>query len=94
MTLESTYSTIDNDHSLTESDYNENDDYDSLEYHFSSYGHQALTLFKVFIQRLDNLRHLQYILYNWLIGNQLIIRFSNRADSKDPLRALASVFRV
>jgi hypothetical protein len=72
----------------------DDDDYDSLEYHFSSYGYQALKLFRKFIEKLNNIKHLQYILYNWIIGNQLIIKYTNRIDNKDYIRAFASVFRV
>lgn len=72
----------------------DDDDYDSLEYQFSSYGFEAFKLFKEFIQKLNNIHHLQYILTNWLIGNQLIIKYTNRIDNKDFIRAFASVFRV
>jgi hypothetical protein len=75
-------------------DDDDDDDYDSLEYHFSSYGYQALKLFRQFIQKLNNIKHLQYIIYNWIIGNQLIIKYTNRIDNKDYIRAFASVFRV
>ncbi|CAF1004965.1 unnamed protein product [Adineta steineri] len=74
-------------------DYDE-DDFDSLEYHFSSYGFEALKLFKMFIQKLNNINYLEYILYNWIIGNQLIIKYTNKTNNKDYIRAFASVFRL
>jgi hypothetical protein len=84
--------------SLDNSNHDENgfddDDYDSLEYQFSSYGFDALKFFKEFIQKLNNINHLQYILSNWTIGNQLIIKYTHRNDNKDFIRAFASVFRV
>jgi len=84
--------------SIDDSNHYENgfddDDYDSLEYQFSSYGFEALKFFKEFIQKLNNINHLQYILSNWMIGNQLIIKYANRIDNKDFIRAFASVFRV
>jgi hypothetical protein len=97
-------STVANSHrsylssSIENSNHYENgfddDDYDSLEYQYSSYGFEALTLFKQFVQKLNNITHLQYILSNWMIGNQLIIKYTNRIDNKDYIRAFASVFRV
>jgi hypothetical protein len=72
----------------------DDDDYDSLEYQFSSYGFEGLKFFKEFILKLNNINHLQYILSNWIIGNQLIIKYTNRIDNKDFIRAFASVFRV
>jgi hypothetical protein len=77
-----------------ENGFDDEDDYDSLEYQFSSYGYEALTLFKQFILKLNNINHLQYILSNWMIGNQLIIKYSNRIENKNSIRAFASVFRV
>ncbi|CAF3424184.1 unnamed protein product [Rotaria sp. Silwood1] len=88
----SIYASIDNNYQ------NENvfddDDYDSLEYQFSSYGNKALQLFKEFIEKLNDMKHLQYILYNWIIGNQLVIKYTNRIDNKEFIRAFASVFRL
>ena len=75
-------------------DDDDDDDYDSLEYHFASYGFQALRLFRKFIMKLDNLKYLHYILFNWLTGNQLIIKYQNRTEDKDFIRAFISVFRV
>jgi len=72
----------------------DDDDYDSLEYQFSSYGSEALKYFKEFIFKLNNINHLEYILSNWIIGNQLIIKYTNRIDNKNFIRAFASVFRV
>ncbi|CAF3068379.1 unnamed protein product [Rotaria socialis] len=84
------YNTNDNDFS----DRDDDDDYDSLEYQFSSYGCKALQLFRDFSQKLKSLKHLQYILYNWIIGNQLIIKYTNSTDNKEIIRAIASVFRL
>jgi hypothetical protein len=82
-------------HNLSENVFDDDDDdYDSLEYQFSSYGYEALQLFRQFIQKLNNTEHLQFILYNWMIGNQLIIKYTNKIDNKDFIRAFASVFRV
>ncbi len=77
-----------------ENGFDNDDDYDSLEYQYSSYGFEALKLFKQFIQKLNNITYLQYILSHWIIGNQLIIKYTNRIDNKDYIRAFASVFRV
>ena len=77
-----------------ENGFDDEDDYDSLEYQFSSYGYQALKLFRQFIQKLNNPSHLQYILSNWIIGNQLIIKYTNQTDDQDFIRAFASVLRV
>ena len=84
---------VDNDN-CNDSNSEDDDDYDSLEYHFSSYGFQALRLFRKFIVKLDNLKYLHYILFNWLTGNQLIIKYQNRTEDKDFIRAFISVFRV
>ncbi|CAF3582779.1 unnamed protein product, partial [Rotaria sp. Silwood2] len=43
---------------------------------------------------LNDIKHLQYILYNWIIGNQLIIKYTNRIDNREFIRAFASVFRL
>ena len=77
-----------------ENGFDDEDDYDSLQYQFSSYGYQALKFFKQFIQKLNNLTHLQSILSNWVIGNQVIIKYTNRTDDQDFIRAFASVLRV
>jgi hypothetical protein len=90
----SLYSNIDSHHQ-TENGTDDNDeDFDALQYQFSSYGHEAYQIFHLFIKKLNNIKHLQYILYNWLIGNRLIIKYTNRIDNKDLIRALVSVFRV
>ena len=80
--------------STTQSDISDEDDYDSLQYQYSSYGQIPLQLFKEFIARLGNVLHLRYILYHWVIGNQLIVQYINRIDDKDFIRAFASVLRV
>jgi hypothetical protein len=89
----SLYSTVDSYHQ-TENGLDNEDDFDSLQYQFSSYGHEAYKLFQLFIKKLNNIKYLQYILHNWLIGNRLIIKYTNRIDNKDLIRALVSVFRV
>ena len=90
----SLYSTTENYHQH-ENGFHENEiDFDSLEYHFPSYGQEALKLFQSFIKKLNNIKYLQYILHNWVIGNRLIIKYTNRMDTKDVLYALISVFRV
>ncbi|CAF1396116.1 unnamed protein product [Adineta ricciae] len=70
------------------------DDFDSLQYQFSSYGYEAFKLFELFTKRLNNVKHLQHILHNWVIGNRIILKYTNRTDCKDSIRALASVFRL
>ena len=70
------------------------DDYDSLQYQFSSYGNAALNLFREFITKLNSSEHLEFILYHWVIGNQLIIKYTNYMEDKDFVRALVSVLRV
>lgn len=70
------------------------DDYDSLQYQFSSYGNAALNLFREFISKLNSTEHLKFILYHWVIGNQLIIQYTNYMEDKDFVRALVSVLRV
>jgi hypothetical protein len=91
----SLYSTVDsyrqNENGFDDDD---EDDFDSLQYQFSSHGQQAFRLFELFIKKLNNPKYLQYILHNWVIGNQLIIKYTNRIDNKESIRALASVFRV
>ena len=82
------------EHSDNDLDDDEDDDYDSLDYQFSSYGYQALKLFKNFIKKLNDINHLQYILHNWTIGNQLIIKYNNKIDNKELIRAFASVLQV
>jgi len=91
----SMYSTVDSYHQ-SDNGFNDNntEDFDSLEYQFSSYGPEAFKLFELFIKKLNNIKYLQYILHNWVIGNRLIIKYTNRIDNKDLIRALASVFRV
>lgn len=91
----SLYSAADNS-SRTENGFFDDydDDFDSLQYQFSSYGYEAFKLFELFIKRLNNVKHLQHILHNWVIGNRIILKYTNRTDGKDPIRALASVFRV
>jgi hypothetical protein len=89
----SLYSNVDTYHS-NENGFNDDDDFDSLQYQYSSYGHEAFKLFELFVKKLNNTKYLQYILYNWVTGNRLIIKYTNRMDNKDLIRALASVFRV
>ncbi|CAF1124957.1 unnamed protein product [Rotaria sordida] len=74
--------------------YNDDDDFDSLQYQFSSNSHEAFKLFQLFIKKLNNTKYLQYVLYNWVIGNRLIIKYTNRTENKDLIRCLASVFRL
>ncbi|CAF0783594.1 unnamed protein product [Adineta steineri] len=90
----SLYSTIDNYHQNENGYYDDEDDFDSLQYQFSSYGYEALKLFELFIKKLNNIKYLQYILNNWVIGNRLILKYTNRMDSKDLICALASIFRL
>jgi hypothetical protein len=89
----SVYSTIDHSNS-NQNGFDHDNDYDSLQYQFSSYGYEGLKLFKQFITKLNNIKYLQYIFCNWVIGNQLIIKYTNRTHNKDLIRAFASVFRV
>lgn len=90
----SIYSNVESYHH-SENGFNDNDeDIDLLKYHYSTYGHEAFQLFDLFIKKLNNIKHLQFILQNWLIGNRLIIKYTDRTDNKDSIRALASVFRV
>ncbi|CAF3132197.1 unnamed protein product [Rotaria socialis] len=72
----------------------EEDDFDSLQYNYSSNSHEAFKLYELFIKKLNNAKYLQHILHNWVIGNRLIIKYTNRTDNKDLVRALASVFRL
>jgi hypothetical protein len=88
------YSNIDTYHPNENGVNNNDDDFDSLQYQFSSYGREAFKLFQLFVKKLNNTKYLQYILHNWMIGNRLIIKYTNRIDNKDLIRALASVFRV
>ncbi|CAF4221748.1 unnamed protein product [Rotaria sp. Silwood2] len=74
--------------------FHDDDDFDSLQYQFSSNSHEAFQIFELFIKKLNNTKYLQYILHNWVIGNRLIIKYTNRIDNKDLIRALASVFRL
>ncbi len=91
----SIYSTVDSYHQSDNGLYDNNtEDFNSLEYQFSTYGHEAFKLFELFIKKLNNIKYLQYILHNWVIGNRLIIKYTNRIDNKDLIHALASVFRV
>jgi len=86
-------SSLENSYSF-ENNFDDEDDYDSLDYHYSTHAYEAFYLFKQFIQKLDHIQYLQYILSNWIIGNQLIIRYTNHTDNIDYPRAFASVFRV
>ncbi len=81
---------MDNYHQY-ENDFHDDNDFDSLQYQFSSYGYEA---FKLFIKKLNNPKYLQYILQNYVIGNRIILKYTNRIDNKDLIRALASIFRV
>ena len=45
-------------------------------------------------KQLNNIQYLAYILHNWTIGNQLVIKYINRTDNKQFIRAFASVFQV
>ena len=89
----SLYSTFDsslsNGHKL-----DDDEDFDSLQYQFSSHGNLAFQLFALFVRKLNNTKHLQYILHNWVIGNRLILKYTNLIDNQDLIRALLSVFRV
>lgn len=89
----SLYSTMEGSHNY-ENGLNEEEDFDSLQYQYSSYGYEAFKLFQNFVRKLNNTKYLQYILYHWVIGNRLIIKYTNVIDNKDLIRALASVFRV
>lgn len=73
---------------------NDENNFDLLKYQFSSYGYEGLKLFQLFIKKLNNIKYLQYILHNWLIGNRVIIKYTNRIDNKDLIHSLISVFRV
>jgi hypothetical protein len=75
-------------------DFHDDNDFDSLQYQFSSYGYEAFKLFDLFIKKLNDPKSLQYILQNWVVGNRIILKYTNRTDTKDSIRALASVFRV
>ncbi|UJR25424.1 hypothetical protein I4U23_006771 [Adineta vaga] len=91
----SLYSTADNSLRYDNGFYNDDDDdFDSLQYQFSSYGYEAFKLFELFIKQLNNTKYLQHILHNWVIGNRIILKYTNRIDNKDAIRALASVFRL
>lgn len=90
----SLYSTVDSYHHSENGLYDNNEDIDLLQYQYSSYGYEAFKLFELFIKKLNNTKYLQYILHNWMIGNRLIIKYTNRTDNRDSIRALASVFRV
>ena len=88
----SLYSTIS---SYCQNEYRSyNDDYDLLEDQFSSYGRVALQLFELFVRKLNSTKYLQYILCNWVIGNRLIIKYTNRIDGNESICHLASIFRV
>jgi len=89
----SIYSTAENYYS-NENDLQEDEDFDSQQYQFSSYGHEALKLFQLFIKKLNNTKHLQYILQHWTIGNRLLIKYTNRIHNKNLIPELVSVFRV
>lgn len=89
----SLYSNIDGYH-ISENIPDEDDDYYSLRYHYSSNSYEAFKIFELFVKKLNNTKYLQYILSNWVIGNRLIIKYTNRTETKDPICALASVFRV
>lgn len=75
-------------------DFDDDDDYESLQYQFSCYGYRSLKLFRDFMTKLNGQHELEYLLYQWVIGNQLVIKYSNRSEDKDFLRAFVSVFRV
>lgn len=75
-------------------DDDDEDDFDSLEFQFSSHGSVGLKLFRQFIYKLNHFEHLELILFHWVIGNQLILKFTNPIEDKDLIRALVSVFRV
>lgn len=90
---ESVYSNVGGYHQ-NENFLQEDDDFDSLQYHYSSNSHEAFKLYELFVKKLNNPKYLQHILHNWVIGNRLIIKYTNRTDNKDLVRALASVFRV
>jgi hypothetical protein len=89
----SIYSTMD-DYYQYKNDFHDDNDFDSLQYQFSSYGYEAFKLFDLFIKKLNDPKSLQYILQNWVVGNRIILKYTNRTDTKDSIRALASVFRV
>jgi hypothetical protein len=72
----------------------EEDDYDSLQYQYASYGGKGLRLFRKCLTLLNNDEHLEYLLYHWVIGDTVLIRYINLTADPDLIRALASVFRV
>jgi hypothetical protein len=90
----SVYSTMDAYHARGSSLNDDDDDFDSLQYQFSSYGPEAFKLFELFVRKLNDTKHLQYILYHWTIGNRITIKYTNQTDNKDWICILVSVFRV
>ena len=72
----------------------DDDDFDCLQYPFSSYGNEAFKLFELFIRKLNDTKHLYHILHHWVTGNRLILKYTNLIGNQDLIRALASVFQV
>ena len=93
-TLTNTNEHSPNFHELFLDEDDEEDDYDSLQYQFSSYGNAALNLFREFITKLNSTEDLEFLLYHWVIGNQVLIKYTNYMQDKDFVRALVSVLRV
>ena len=89
----SLYSTINSFSRSGNGSYDE-DDFDCLQYPFSSYGHEAFKLFELFIRKLNDTKHLYHILHHWVTGNRLILKYTNLIGNQDLIRALASVFQV
>jgi len=89
----SIYSTIDSSQRFDNNLFDD-EDFDSLQYQYSTYGIEAFKLFALFIRKLNNTKYLQYILHQWIIGNRLILKYTDLIENKDIIRALASVFRL
>ena len=80
-------------------DFNNSYNHNNTNHHllnnqFSFNNCEAYDLFQLFIKKLNNIKYLQYILHNWVIGNRLIIKYTNRIDNDDTIYSLANLFRV
>ncbi|CAF0727776.1 unnamed protein product [Didymodactylos carnosus] len=66
----------------------------SQEYNFSTYMNDALKLFHQFMQKINQIKHVQYILYHLCIGNQIIIKYSSKMKTKETIRPFISLLRL
>ncbi|CAF0782432.1 unnamed protein product [Didymodactylos carnosus] len=69
-------------------------DNNSQEYDFSTCANDALRLFQQFMEKINQIKHVHYILYHLCIGNQIIIKYSSKMKTKETIRQFLCLLRL